>query len=215
MSSYKFYPRLLRQNVFQSQLLCCKDKILSSTEIKSDICLWFPRRNVFTWAGLEMGQYFLHAEAHLHCQKGVDLQPKGIRSADFMVTLARQTPHGLLHSFQKFSCRPKVTHDPRSWQGLSPVVLMAGIPKVLPTSHCGCVSSCTTTRDGGFLLHQVEVRVVGLALQGKASHYLTWADGWELTLLMESAIKAEQSHLWNQGTFLACGYASCCFAPFC
>lgn len=59
----------------------------------------------------------------------------------------------------------------------------------------GCISSCTTTRDIGFLLHQVEVRVVGLVLQGKTSHHLMWADDCELTLLIESAIKAEWSHL--------------------
>ena len=142
-----------------------------------------------------MGEYFLHTEAHLHCQKGLELQPKRIRPADFMVTLARQRPHGLLYSFKKFSCRPRVTHDPRTWQGLSLVVFLAGIPKVLPTSHCGCISSCTTTRDIGFPCHQVEVRVVGLALQGKASHCLAWADDCELTLLMGSAIEAERSHL--------------------
>lgn len=56
------------------------------------------------------------------------------------------------------------------------------------------VSSCTTTRDTSFLLHQVEVRAVRLVLQGNTSHHLTLAD-CELTLLMESAIKAEQSHV--------------------
>jgi len=104
-----------------------------------------------------------------------------------MVTLARQRLDGSLYSFKKLLCCPRVTLDPSSWQGLSSVVFLAGVPKVLPTSHCGCVSSCTTARDIHFPLHPVEVRVVGLVLQGKTSHRLTWADDCELTLLMESA----------------------------
>lgn len=142
-----------------------------------------------------MGQCFLHPEAHLCFQKGVELEPKRIKPADFMAIPARQRPHKLLYSFRKFSCRPRITHHPRSWQGLSLVVFLSSTPKVLLTSHCGSSSSCTTARDIHFLLHHGDMGIVGLVLRGKTTRRLTWAEECGLTLLMESAIKAERGHL--------------------